>query len=132
VFSRTYEHLERLRSDEAIRPWIGQLTRRLCVDRLRAARRLEPGPAAAEVADVDVRLEQIEEALTVRDALVTLTADCREILDRFFCCDQSYREIGEQLDLPPGTIASRISRCLGKLRECLEGRSEAAAPSSSR
>ena len=39
VFARTYEHLDRLRDDSAIRPWIGQLTRRLCVDRLRAGAR---------------------------------------------------------------------------------------------
>src|ERR1700674_2095984 len=36
VFARVYQHLDRLRSDEAVRPWIAQLTRRLCIDRLRA------------------------------------------------------------------------------------------------
>ena len=60
----------------------------------------------------------------MHEALRTLSADCREILDRFFCRDQSYNTIGELLDLPPGTIASRISRCLGKLRQAYEGRSE--------
>ena len=44
------------------------------------------------------------------------------MLDRFFARDESYRVIGEALELPAGTIASRISRCLGKLREKLEGR----------
>ena len=39
VFARTYEHLDRLRDDAAIRPWLAQLTRRLCVDRLRAGGR---------------------------------------------------------------------------------------------
>jgi len=47
---------------------------------------------------------------------------CREILDRFFCRDESYAVIGAALGLPAGTIASRISRCLGKLRQMLEGR----------
>jgi RNA polymerase sigma-70 factor (ECF subfamily) len=132
VFSRTYEHLGRLRSDEAIRPWIGQLTRRLCVDRLRAARRVELEASAEEVEAFDLRLEQIEDALTVREALAQLSDDCQEILDRFFCRDQSYREIGDEVGIPAGTIASRISRCLGKLRERLEGRFEGSAPSSSR
>jgi hypothetical protein len=35
----------------------------------------------------------------------------------------------EALGIPSGTIASRISRCLGKLRERLEGSSESASPS---
>ena len=39
VFARTYEHLDRLRDDSAIKPWIAQLTRRLAVDRLRAGAR---------------------------------------------------------------------------------------------
>ena len=40
-------------------------------------------------------------------------------LDRFFCRDQSYREIGDALAIPAGTIASRISRCLARLKEAL-------------
>jgi len=74
TFSRVYEHLSRLRSDEAIRPWIGQLTRRLCVDRLRAARYLQQGQEPPEPADLDARLEGIEEALTVQEALSRLNA----------------------------------------------------------
>jgi DNA-directed RNA polymerase specialized sigma24 family protein len=61
----------------------------------------------------------------VHEALDALPGSCREILDRFFTRDESYRTIGEALHLPAGTIASRISRCLVKLREELEGRSAA-------
>ena len=42
VFARAYQHLDRLREDEAIRPWIAQLTRRLCIDHLRAGAREQP------------------------------------------------------------------------------------------
>lgn len=128
VFARAFEHLADLRRDDAVRPWIGQLTRRLCADRLRTSGREEP----AELRDqpqLDETLERIDEALAVRDALNSLSPDCREVLDRFFCRDQSYREIGEALTLPAGTIASRISRCLPKLREAYEGR-PAASPAS--
>ena len=45
-----------------------------------------------------------------------------ELLDRFFARDESYRTISEELELPSGTVASRISRCLAKLRSELEGR----------
>jgi DNA-directed RNA polymerase specialized sigma24 family protein len=44
------------------------------------------------------------------------------VLDRFFCRDESYSTIGAALDIPPGTIASRISRCLARLRDFLEGK----------
>jgi RNA polymerase sigma factor (sigma-70 family) len=124
VFARVYEHLGRLRSDDAIRPWIAQLTRRLCIDRLRSSRR--EGPAAEEgalePADADETIGTLDEAMTVRAALDEVGDPCRELLDRFFCRDESYRTIGEALDLPAGTIASRISRCLAKVREELAGR----------
>src|SRR3954452_16642719 len=42
VFARAYEHLDRLRTDDAIRPWLAQLTRRLCIDRLHSARHETP------------------------------------------------------------------------------------------
>ena len=62
-------------------------------------------------------LAQLEEAFDVHDALARLSENCRDILDRFFARDESYRAIGDALELPAGTIASRISRCLVKLRE---------------
>ena len=124
VFARVYEHLDRLRSDEAIRPWIAQLTRRLCIDRLRAGgREGRVDPEDIELGELDETLSSLDEAMTVRAALDEVGDACREILDRFFCRDESYRAIGEALGLPAGTIASRISRCLSKLRVELEGRS---------
>jgi RNA polymerase sigma-70 factor, ECF subfamily len=118
VFTRTYEHLDRLHSDESIRPWIGQLTRRLAIDRLRAMRRESLGDETLERVEgqADSELERIELALGVRAAMETLPDHCQEILDRFFARGQSYHEVAAALELPMGTIASRISRCLAKLR----------------
>ena len=130
VFARVYEHLDRLRSDDAIRPWIAQLTRRLCIDRLRSAGREAPADGEElEVAGFDESLARLDEAMTVRACLDAVGESCKEILDRFFCRDESYRVIGEALDLPAGTIASRISRCLSKLKAEFEGRSDGARPS---
>jgi RNA polymerase sigma factor (sigma-70 family) len=128
VFARVYTHLGRLRDDEAIRPWIAQLTRRLCIDAIRASGRTEPREVPPETA-VDDAIASIEESLDVHAALDALGEPCREMLDRFFCRDESYRTIGEALGLPGGTIASRISRCLAKLRRALEGRDAPPPPS---
>jgi RNA polymerase sigma factor (sigma-70 family) len=121
VFARTYERLDSLRDDTAIRPWLAQLTRNTCVDRLRSGTREQP-TELPEGEEVDLALERVEEALDVHEGLRALPEGCREILDRFFARDESYRKIADALDLPAGTIASRISRCLGKLRAQLEGR----------
>ena len=130
VFTRTYEHLEKLRSDEAIRPWIGQLTRRTCIDRLRAGSREEIVDPETMPGGADETMGTLDEAFAVHEAMATLSENCREILDRFFAQDESYHTIGAALGIPSGTIASRISRCLSRLREAFEGRNPAADPSS--
>jgi RNA polymerase sigma factor (sigma-70 family) len=128
VFARTYERLHALRDDAAVKPWLAQLTRNLCVDRLRESSRVEPAENV-EPRDVDDTLAKLDLALAVRESLQALGDPCADLLDRFFCRDESYRTIGEAVELPSGTIASRISRCLVKLRGQLEGRNEAPGPS---
>jgi RNA polymerase sigma factor (sigma-70 family) len=118
VFARVYQRLDSLRDDDALRPWIGQLTRRMCVDRIRSRSRDVATDELELEADED-ELRRVDDALTVHQAMDGMSEDCREILDRFFCRDQTYSVIGGQLGIPPGTIASRISRCLAKLREVL-------------
>ena len=130
VFARIYDRLGTLRDPDALRPWIAQLTRRECIDKLRANTREAPVDDLPEHEE-DV-LDRIEEAFDVHAALDSLPGECREVLDRFFCRDESYRTIGDQLGLPSGTIASRISRCLARLRERLEGRNPVATASSDR
>ena len=123
VFARTYQRLDRLRDDAAIRPWLAQLTRNLCLDRLRETSRVQPTDDDLEATgSYDETLEQLDDALSIQEALVHLGEPCGELLDRFFARDESYRTIGEELALPAGTIASRLSRCLAKLRGQLEGR----------
>lgn len=123
VFTRVYTHLDTLRDDAALRPWIAQLTRRLCLDTIAGRGREQPADEAV-VEEGSDDFAEIEEAFEVREAVTTLPEACREILDRFFARDQSYKTISTELDLPAGTIASRIARCLRKLRDELEGRSE--------
>lgn len=119
VFTRVYTHLDRLRDDSAFRPWLAQLTRRACIDRLRTGSREIPAEEL-EPSDLDESLSTLEEAMMVHDAMATLSDNCQDILDRFFAKDESYRTIGDALGLPAGTIASRISRCLDKLKTLME------------
>jgi RNA polymerase sigma factor (sigma-70 family) len=124
TFTRSYERLDTLRDDDAFRPWLASLTRRLCIDRLRASAREQPlEDPEAEVGGED-RIEELTDAFAVHAALAELPEHCREILDRFFAQDESYRTIADALELPSGTIASRISRCLARLRERFEEENE--------
>src|SRR5581483_6714601 len=65
VFLRVYDRLGSLRDPEALRPWIGQLTRRVCLDRLASSSREEPTELQPE--DVEATLEELDEAFAVRE-----------------------------------------------------------------
>lgn len=125
VFTRLFEHLDSIRDPSSLRFWIGQTARRLAIDRLRKSGREAPAAGEdglPEIAEDDPHFEALEEALDVRAELDALPDHCREVVTRFFIRDESYRTISEAMDVPPGTIASRISRCLTTLRQQLEDR----------
>jgi RNA polymerase sigma-70 factor (ECF subfamily) len=120
VFTRAFTHLDSLREEGALKPWIAQLARRAAIDRLRADAREVPALGAEDVPDAEPDLEHIELALSVHRALDDLPAPFGEVLSRFFIDDQSYRTIGAALGVAPGTVASRISRGLSMLRAVLD------------
>jgi RNA polymerase sigma factor (sigma-70 family) len=122
VFTRIYLRLDSLRDDSALRPWIAQLTRRRCLDALASKGRESPAEQEALTAEESADLADVEEAFAVREALSELSENCQDILDRFFARDQSYRTIAAELEIPSGTIASRIARCLGRLKNALESK----------
>ena len=128
VFTRVYTRLGTLRDTSALRPWIAQLTRRRCLDALASKGREVPADEVS-AGEESTDLAEVEEAFTVREALSGLSEPCQDILDRFFSRDQSYKTISDELNIPAGTIASRIARCLGKLRDELDGRNEPSAGS---
>ena len=101
----------------------------LILGRIRASSREQVSAEPPEPHPDEDPLERIDAAVVVREALRMLPDHCREILDRFFARDESYRTISSALDVPQGTIASRISRCLVKLRAELEGRNWSARAS---
>src|SRR2546430_10196557 len=77
VFARAYEHLDKLRDDAAVRPWLAQLTRRLCIGPPRAASRARP-TAAEELglSEPEENLTLLEDALTVHEAHAAAAEHC--------------------------------------------------------
>jgi RNA polymerase sigma-70 factor (ECF subfamily) len=120
VFTRVYVRLGTLRDEHAVGSWIGQIARNAALDRLRSAAPEHQGDQAVEERVFDEPFAALENAMTVRAAMARLPDHQREVLDRFFARDESYQMIAAALDLPSGTIASRISRALAALRREIE------------
>ncbi len=64
-------------------------------------------------------LEHAEDAELIRNATDELPAEFREILILRHHEDLSYKEIGEILKIPNGTVMSRLARARAKLKEYL-------------
>ena len=59
------------------------------------------------------------DALTVRRALLQVEESYRTALELFYVKNLSYREIGKALQIPTGTVMSRLSRGKVQLKSIL-------------
>ena len=130
VFTTVFRRLGTLEEDGAIKAWIAQVARRAAIDRIRSTRTESDIDALPDAGGLDPAFALIEQAMTVHRALAELPEPYRDVLERFFMRDQSYRVIAAELALAPGTIASRISRGLSMLRSSFEETAEVAGSGS--
>ena len=130
VFTRLYLRLGDLREDRALPGWIAQVTRNVALDLIRRRQREVAAGDELDEASFDDPYEPTLDAMSVRQALSRLPVQQREMLERFFVQDQSYSTIANELSIPAGTIASRISRAVALLRnEFMEEKPASRRPS---
>ena len=95
-----------------LRPWFLRLVRNRCIDMLRGRR--PAGAVAEDTADAgpgpDVAAEIGERNAALRAALRSLPPEQRQIIVLRDYLDLSYAEIAGVLDLPGGTVMSRLHR----------------------
>ncbi len=106
--------------------WVLTMAHRRAIDRVRSAQASSEReerigyqqhmPAYDEVAEqVETRLEQEQ----VRRCLETLTDLQRESVNHAYYGGYTYREVAELLDVPLGTVKTRLRDGLIRLRDCL-------------
>jgi RNA polymerase sigma-70 factor (ECF subfamily) len=104
--------------------WIFTIARNRRLDMLRRDARPLPIPeielAGEEVRQPDHILTMSEDAERVREALARLKPNQIEVLRLAYFADSTHSDIANQLDLPLGTVKSRIRHALIKLRAMLE------------
>lgn len=105
--------------------WLSMLTRSRALDRLRAVkRRSAVEEPATEVLSFHASGDLPEHAALdsernnlVRAALADLTPDQRQAVELAFFSELSHSEIAAKLDIPLGTIKTRIRTALRRLRD---------------
>jgi RNA polymerase sigma factor (sigma-70 family) len=113
------------------RPWLYGIASNVISDHLRAIRRdarlraalPEPRPSELHADEISDRLAAREQAPQLMDALRQLPAADRELVLLIAWAELSYSEAAEALEIPEGTVRSRLHRARAKLRKSLAARS---------
>jgi len=122
VWLRVVRGLTRLREAGRFRPWLFGIARRVLMDRLRER---YAQPVIVPVEDVDLRAAdaELEDAIDLdrlHADLSKLPVVEREALVLFYLDELSLAEMAEVLQVPVGTVKSRLHRARGLLRQRLE------------
>jgi RNA polymerase sigma-70 factor (ECF subfamily) len=97
----------------AFTTWSYRVATNACLDELRRRAR-RPIPHASDehapAVDPGPRPDHVVDRLDIDDALARLPDDFRTVVVLRDLCDLEYGDIAALLDLPPGTVRSRIAR----------------------
>ncbi|MGH2680092.1 MAG: RNA polymerase sigma factor [Actinomycetota bacterium] len=128
AFVKAYYALPRFRPDAPFRPWLLRIVANEARNRARSRRRREGLVLrAAAVSDGDAAPSPEAAALALEDretlvtALNALPGPDREVIGYRFLLGLSESETAEMLDVRLGTVKSRLSRAMVRLRAVLEG-----------
>jgi RNA polymerase sigma-70 factor (ECF subfamily) len=121
TFCKAQFQLRQLRDFDRARAWLFRILRNVYLHRLRADRPLRwvereqleevPEPSPPPLAEV--------EPAQLQAALTELPESFRTPIILYYFEDFSYRDIADHMDLPLGTVMSRLARAKAHLRERL-------------
>lgn len=134
AFVKAQEKLDQLRETATARAWLLSIARNAFLQKYRRDQRARELPleSLAELCDEPEEqswaLEEID-AEKLQEALAELPEEFRTPLVLYYFDDCSYKDIAQQMDVPIGTVMSRLARAKGHLRKRLSpSRPAVAAP----
>lgn len=116
--------LPRLRDAEAFAAWSFRIVTRRCARLIRkrqSSRALAQAVAIEPPPEDRADLDRSADAARIRRAMAELPAEQRAAVWLFYQQDQSIAEIAVALDVPAGTVKTRLMHARRKLRESLDG-----------
>ena len=111
---RAWERMETLRKPEYFETWLTRILINVCYDMLRARKNVVPLDALAEQPAPEGADREL------RAAIQKLERELRIVVVLHYMEGYKLREIADILELPLGTVKTRIMRAKKELREQLE------------
>lgn len=124
---KTHRAIARVRENAEFRPWFLRIVRNEALNRRRSAgRRIGLALRSVSVSgdavpSPETILLDTERRQQLLDALNDLPRQVREVIECRYLLELSERETAAVLSIAPGTVKSRTSRGLERLRTAMEG-----------
>jgi len=131
VLLKLFPRLDEMKTIEKLSPWLSRVLYRQFVDKYRQQQR-----QALNLADEDIEEEQLADPETIlgpegmansditldliSQAMAKLNEDQRQLILLHDVEGYSLPELQDMLDVPLGTLKSRLSRARGQLRESIK------------
>jgi RNA polymerase sigma-70 factor, ECF subfamily len=124
-FMKLYKEAYRFDSARgSVRSFLYTIARNYCLSRLRA-KKVRPQPDGRDPHEagstISVPAADLVTGIVLRDVLEELGEPDKTLLQKVYFEGFSHRELSKSMDMPLGTIKSRIRRALLQLRERLGG-----------
>lgn len=127
AFIRAWQHLPKYRPDAPFRNWVYRIATNAALDTLRREREMsnvDDMPITARTPGPEAVIEQNERAALVQRAVLALPEASRVVLILREYEGLTYQEIADMVQIPIGTVMSRLNyartRLRDMLKECLE------------
>lgn len=121
TIARGLARLDTLKDETRLRVWLTRILINTHRDRLRRVRP-ETGLDTSTLVspdDPEAMTDQAQIVRRTRDAMATLNDEQRQVVTLIDLADFSYADAAAALDVPVGTVMSRLSRARKQLREQL-------------
>lgn len=124
TFLEAYKGIKNLRDDSKFKPWIMRILSIRCKRRIAkyidAKQQISLDDFIETPDDVSEETADCTDKVTVMQAMETLAEDEKMVVILSVIQGYTTREIGEIMELPHGTVSSKLYRTLIKLRKKLE------------
>jgi RNA polymerase sigma-70 factor (ECF subfamily) len=104
----------------SLRTWLFAIERRIVIDHARSRALRQTSPMPEELAQVGDDIEKALVGWQVEEALRRLRPEHRQVLVETYYRGRSGREVALELDIPEGTVRSRLFYALQSLRLTLD------------
>jgi RNA polymerase sigma-70 factor, ECF subfamily len=124
AFIQAWLHLPSYRPQSSLRAWLSRIAMNACLDALRREKRISPDEdtlqyTADPLPGPETSLMNKQREQTIQQALLSLNESSRSVLVLREYNGMSYQEIADVLNIPLGTVMSRLNTARLQLRNIL-------------